>query len=425
MYDVVICGGGTAGCAAGYISAKKGLKTLIVEKNIHLGGSITSALVLPAMKSDTQNINCDFYNDFCAKMHEYGAQITYSDENKGWFNPEIAKIVLDKMLTDAGCEILFGCDVVGANCCDDNINKIEISNGILSLYIESNYFVDSTGNSKLGKILNHKFLTDKKNEQSMTLRFNMSGIDMKRFCDWIMQLDPDRDVTTCAEIDGEYHMSTAYTWDKSKNWALRPIFEQGIQDGMINEGDSAYFQVFSVAGMPGTLTFNCPRILSERELNPDSPYDLSFAVIDGRERILRISKFVKKYFKGFESAYISNIADMAGIRESSRYAGQYIYSKDDMAASKSFTNNVLHASYPIDIHAYQKDSSTLEKAVNDYFLPIESLKSAQYKNLYFAGRNLSATFEAQAALRIQTSCFSMGEAVAKDIFSKITAQKVR
>ena len=52
-YDFVVCGGGTAGIAAGYIAAKLGLKTLIIDKNIHLGGSITSALVIPAMKSNT------------------------------------------------------------------------------------------------------------------------------------------------------------------------------------------------------------------------------------------------------------------------------------------------------------------------------------------------------------------------------------
>ena len=419
MYDVVICGGGTAGCAAGYISAKNGLRTLIIEKNIHLGGSITSALVVPAMKSDTANINCEFYNEFVKKMSEYGGQITYSDGNTGWFNPEIAKIALDSMMKEAGCEVLFGCEVKDAECYDDNIKKIKISNGILSLYIESGYFIDSTGNSKLGKILNHKFLTDKKNEQPMTLRFNLSGIDMKKFCEWIMELDKDREVTTCAQINGEMHMSTAYTWDKSKSWALRPIFEAGIREGVIKEADSAYFQVFSVAGMKGTLAFNCPRILSDKELNPDNPQDVSFAVIEGREQIWRLYSFVKRYFQGFEEAYISNIADMLGVRESSRLEGEYIYSKEDMTASKTFENPVLHASYPIDIHSYKKDTSTLEKAVNDYYLPVESLKSAQFKNLYFAGRNLSATFEAQAALRIQTSCFSMGEAVAKEICKKV------
>lgn len=423
MYDVVVCGGGTAGCAAGYIAAKNGLKTLIIEKNAHLGGTITSALVIPAMKSDTRDINCEFFNEFCHKMKEYSAQITYIDGNTGWFNPEIAKIVLDEMMRDAGCEVLFGCDIEEANCYDDNIEKLKITNGILSLYIESYYFVDTTGNSKLGKILNHKFLTDKKNEQPMTLRFNMSGIDMEKFCDWIMKLDSDRDVTTCAKIDGQLHMSTAYTWDKSKNWALRPIFEQGIKDGVIKEADSAYFQVFSVAGMPGTLSFNCPRILSDKELNPDDPKDMSFALIEGRKQIWRISNFLNKYFKGFENAFISNIADMMGVRESSRFEGAYVYTKEDMSGAKTFNNPVLHASYPIDIHSYKKDASTLEKAVNDYYLPIESLKSPTHKNLYFAGRNLSASFEAQAALRIQTSCFSMGETVARDVLYRINLDK--
>ena len=36
-YDVVVIGGGTAGCAAAYTSGKLGLKTLLLEKGIHLG----------------------------------------------------------------------------------------------------------------------------------------------------------------------------------------------------------------------------------------------------------------------------------------------------------------------------------------------------------------------------------------------------
>lgn len=416
MYDVVVCGGGTAGVATGYMAAKLGLKTLVVEKNIHLGGSITSALVVPAMKSDTQDINCEFYKDFIIKLKEYGAQITYSDGNEGWFNPELAKLALDSMMKDVGCEILFGCEISGVDCYDDNIKKIKIDSQILSLYIESSYFVDSTGNSKFCKLLNHKFLADKKNEQPMTLRFNVSGIDMKTFSDWIMELDEDREVTTSSIINNQIHLSTAYTWDRSKNWALRPIFEKAIKEGVLEEADSAYFQVFSVPAMQGTLSFNCPRITDIKELDPNCPYDSSKAVIIGRERIWRVFRFVNQYFPGFESAFISNIADMIGVRESCRVEGKYIYTRMDMTESKTFKNPVLHASYPIDIHSYTKDNSTLETSVKDYYLPIESLKSPQFKNLYFAGRNLSASFEAQGALRIQTSCFSMGEAVAKDIY---------
>ena len=76
--------------------------------------------------------------------------------------------------------------------------------------------------------------------------------------------------------------------------------------------------------------------------------------------------------------------------------------------------------YPIDIHSKDKDKSKLQKT-SEYQLPIEALMSKDYDNLFAAGRNISAEFEAQAALRVQASCFSMGEAVARYIYSNKTS----
>ena len=53
------------------------------------------------------------------------------------------------------------------------------------------------------------------------------------------------------------------------------------------------------------------------------------------------------------------------------------------------------------------------KLEQEYSLPIESLMSCDYDNLFAIGRCISADFEAQAALRIIPSCFSMGEGLAK------------
>ena len=71
------------------------------------------------------------------------------------------------------------------------------------------------------------------------------------------------------------------------------------------------------------------------------------------------------------------------------------------------------------MHSDKKDGSTLD-IVQDYELPIESLMSADIDNLYVAGRCLSADYMAQGALRVQASCFSMGEAVAKHIKSNLS-----
>ena len=415
MYDIVICGGGTAGCACGYVAAKLGLKTLIIEKNIHLGGSITSALVIPCMKSEKKDINCDFYNNFVKKMSAYNGNITYCDGNDGWFNPEIAKIVLDEMLTGAGCDILFDTNVADVFCEEKLIKSIRVSSKMLSLYIDSKYYVDSTGDGNFSFLAKNKILENFKNFQPMTLRFHVSGVDSEKFSNWITEFDKNRDVTTACTVNNEIHFSTACTWDSNKDWALRCIFEEAAAKGDLKDEDTAYFQMFTVPGMPGTVSLNCPRIICSKEPDPLKPEDVSTALITGRKQIWRLYNFMKKYFPGFENSFISNIADMPGIRVSRRVQGKIVYTKKDILSGKSYENPVLCADYPIDIHSYKKDTSVLEKAMQPYELPIEALCASDYSNLFIAGRNLSADFEAQAALRIQTSCFSMGEAVAKHI----------
>lgn len=414
-YEFVICGGGTAGIAAGYIAAKLGLKTLIVEKNIHLGGTITSGLVIPAMKSNTHNINCEFYNDFIEKMKKYDAQITYGDNNTGWFNPELAKIALDEMMIDVDCEVLYDAEVVQAKVDKNLVKDIEIASKGLSLHIGSLYFLDSTGDANFSKILKNKILENNSNRQPMTLRFHISGINLEKFSQWLLEIDSNRDVTTVYNIGNQIHLSTACTWDKDKDWALWPIFQNGIKNGDITEADASYFQIFTIPGMKNTVSLNCPRILSEGNIDPLDLFKCSKSIQTGRKQIWRLYNFMKKYFPGFEDSYISNIADMMGIRESRRVQGKIIYTKNDLLSGKTYEKSVLHADYPIDIHSYKKNDSTLEKTSIDYELPIECLCLCDFDNVFAAGRILSADFEAQAALRIQTSCFSMGEAVAKHV----------
>ena len=416
-YDLVICGGGTAGVAAGYISAKLGLKTLIIEKNIHLGGTITSALVMPAMKSNTKNINCDFLNDFVAELKKLGGQIEYGDGNIGWFNPELSKIALDNMLERVNCDVLYNTEIVNAVSEKNHVKSVCVSSKILSLYIDSLYFVDTTGDGNFSAILKNKILEDFSQRQPMTMRFHVSGVDLKKFSDWLLEFDKDRNVSTSFVIDGDVHLSTACTWDTDRNWALWSIFKQGIEDGIITEGDASYFQLFTIPGMPGTVSLNCPRILLDKDIDPLDPLQVSKAISYSRKQIFRLYSFMRKYFPGFENSFISNIADMLGVRESRRICGKRIYTKDDILSGETYGNPVLHSDYPIDIHSYKKDSSTLEKASVEYELPIECLISSDFDNLFMAGRNISADFSAQAALRVQTSCFSMGEAVAKHIAS--------
>lgn len=426
-YDLIVVGGGTAGCSAAYNAGIRGLKVLLIEKSIHLGGTITSALVVPAMKSGEHQINTDFYKALIDELHAIGGQATYQD-NPGWFNPELTKIALDTLMAKANVDVFFDTHIRDVIVENRTIKGIVISKEMLSVYneliekqnrelsvsIDAKYIIDATGNCEIGKLCGCKFLEEKNENQPVSLRFMMGGIDVPRFAKWLEDYDSDRNVTTVEDIDGFIHLSTAYTWDKDKKWALAPLFEDAVTKGILKDHDRNYFQIFTVAGMPSTIAFNCPRIIDyTKTLDVEN---MSKALQLARKNIFRLANFCRIYFPGFEKSYISNIADMLGIRVSRRIKGKYIYTIDDVKSGRIFEHPVVVSNYPVDVHSEKKDSSTLEM-VRDYTLPIESLMSADIDNLFVAGRCISADFMAQGALRVQASCFSMGEGIAKYVAS--------
>lgn len=425
-YDIAVIGGGTAGCAAAFTAAKLGLKTILIEKNIHLGGSISSGLVVPAMHTGENQINTKFFNALTTELHSIGGQITYQN-NQGWFNPELIKIALDSLVVKTGVDVYFNTSVhsvrlnnrvidglvINSNILLVSNYKIQNNNNLLSVPIETRYVIDATGNCEIGKLCNCEFLNKKDEQQPVSLRFIMSGVNVKRLADWLLEFDADRNVTTVENIDGYTHLSTAYTWDG--NWALAPLFEDAVAKGVLKDTDRNYFQIFTIAGMPTSVAFNCPRIVEDTDI-----YDIksvSNALIEARKVILRISNFCKIYLPGFEKSYISNIADMLGIRVSERIKGKYIYTVDDLKSGKKFEHPVLISNYPVDVHSKDKGKSALLK-VQEYQLPVESLMSADIDNLFVVGRCISADFMAQGALRVQPNCFAMGEGAAKYIKAK-------
>lgn len=437
MFDLIVIGGGTAGVAAAYTAGNLGLKTIVIEKKNFLGGEMTGGLVVPMMDTGESSLNRNFFNDLVSEMSKINAQIEFQG-NKGWFNPHLLSSVLEKMLLKSGVTIIYGAtptDIhtsknkilsVLVNSCSNNTKILSEYNEkiysdniqavkpqILSECIETRYVIDATGNCDFAKLSGCNFLENKIDEnQLVSLRFCMGGVDIKKLSDFLTNLDRNREVTPIEVIGGKIHLSTAFTLDKKDDWALYPIVQKAINAHEITPEDVNYFQIFTVAGSDDEIAFNCPRFSRKIDVLDKT------ALSDTKECLLqsinRIAEFCKKYILGFGNAYISAIADDIGIRCSRRIKGKYIYTEEDLKSGKTFDNPVLEANYPIDVHSIGENSG-IEKVYKIYQLPIESLMSVDFDNLFVAGRCVSADFKAQSALRVQQSCFSMGEGVAKYI----------
>lgn len=418
-YDVIIIGGGTSGCAAAYICAKNNLKTLLVEKNNFLGGLMTGGLVVPVMKSSVKNYNCEYYNKLVETAKKYSSQITYKDNNDGWFNPQLLKIVLDEMLSNfSNLDILFETEVLDVIKQNKIVKSIILKTNLLSLPIEAKYYIDATGSAEFSQLCGCSFLDDENIKQQNSLRFIVGNVDIEKFCKFITKVDKNEDITNTyrneTNTNNELHFTTASTWDTNKHWALDEYLKKGVEKGILKEFDRSYFQLFSVAGAKGEVAFNCPRIHNYI----DNPFKYSLELIEARMAIYRLYRFIKEYFEGFENSIIVNIATQTGIREQKRIKAKYVYTNDDILSAKTFNNPVLQADYPIDIHSDSINNSVLIKNIC-YQLPIESLMSADVDNLYAIGKLVGADFQAHSALRVQKSCMSMGEAVAKHIRQRL------
>ncbi|MEN6401660.1 MAG: FAD-dependent oxidoreductase, partial [Armatimonadia bacterium] len=199
----------------------------------------------------------------------------------------------------------------------------------------------------------------------------------------------------------------------SKGYTVAPkieeIVDRAAEEGVFTAEEGGYVQFFSVPGRPGEVAFNCPRITF---VNGARAEDLTKVQVQGRRTIPKIIEFCRRYLAGFDNAYLLTTAPLPGIRESRRIVGEYVLTADDCLQPTRFDDRIAKSSYPIDVHNPSGVGVTLKALPRGEYhdIPFRCLVPLEVDDLLVAGRCISTTFEAQAAIRIEPPCRAMGEA---------------
>ena len=109
---------------------------------------------------------------------------------------------------------------------------------------------------------------------------------------------------------------------------------------------------------------------------------------------------------------------LPGKRESRRMCGEYMITQRDVSDNRVFDDEIAFGGWPLDDHFpdgfYHRGTPNTDiQTPASYSIPYRSLLPREYDNMLVAGRCLSATHEAQAAVRVMPICCCMGEAAGR------------
>ncbi|MBQ7592180.1 MAG: FAD-dependent oxidoreductase [Clostridia bacterium] len=381
-YDIIVAGGGFAGCAAAVAAARTGTgkKVLLIEKSGALGGAANVNLVNPFMRYYTKDpegkpltvLSRGIFGEIVGRLAEKGGI------RGNLFSEETLKTVLDEMCAEAGVKVLFHALVCGADASDGFVKSVSAAgkSGIMTL--SASYFVDATADADLSFLAGFPCRLGREKDglcQPMTLCFRVGNIDTVLF-------------RKSLDI-----MQRAYLEAK----------ESGATDNP--RENILCFDTLS----PGVVHFNTTRIV---KLDPVDPFDLSEAEIAARRQVADIVKLLREKVPGCEECVLLSTASEIGVRESRMIDGLYTLTADEIKACCRFDDGIAACNYDIDIHNPEgSGTSHYYFKGNDYYtIPYRCLVPSGSKNLLAAGRCISVTHEVQASVRIMPVCCCLGEA---------------
>lgn len=408
--DVVVVGGGPAGVMTAVAAARRGARVVLLERLAALGGNLTAGLVNPMLtfhsKSGRQVVK-GLAQELVDRLVRAGGSPGHVPDPVGFvktvtpFDPDILRTTLDSFVTEAGVEVFFHSQVIAVHKQADRLTHVVAVAGKEGLLaFAARVFVDASGDGDVAAFSGEEWTLGRKidgHTQPMTLMFRMGGVDLRQVRDYV-----------------ERHPEEFFEGG-------RALFEAGGYSGVsgffrhveeaVRRGELPPYRdrvLFFGGVAPGEVIVNVTRVAKATVVSARSWTD---AEIEGRRQVWQYARFLQKRIPGFEKARVIHVGQQLGIRESRLIQGRYVLVPEDLVKGTAFADRIAAGSYPVDIHSPSDESLVVQELEADYyFIPFRALLPRRTRNLLLAGRCISATHEACAAIRVSPIAMAIGEA---------------
>lgn len=395
-YDLVVVGGGIAGCAASIAAAEQGMKVALVHDRPVLGGNASGEI-----RVHTLGIYAKFERILKMLDTEHypnGSADALKDDQKRTANMEKYKNI----------DIFYNFRAYAAQAENQEIRSVDArhtSTGEM-LRFEAPLFVDCTGDGWIGYWAGAEYNYGREASSKYNENWDAQGLlwSPETADNFVMGSSvlwgsenagkpvDFPEVPWAKEVAGTYaEKKGEWQWEFSRNDLSQIEDAETIRDHMFRAIYGSFYN------------FKNPTI---RKPNTDQG---QYGTIDNSNQQLRADSLQLKW-----------VSYLLGKRESRRLVGDYIFTFNDARESKEFEDAVVFEKREVDVH-YQVNlldpdkpnflSEAMFYKTEQYSIPYRSFYSKNISNLFMAGRNFSCSHIGLGGPRVMRTTGQMGAAV--------------
>ncbi len=406
-WDVLVAGGGPAGCAAAIAAARQGARTLLLEAGSQLGGMGTAGLVpwFCGYDDGEKVIARGIADQVRRALHDQMPFVQKDRQSKPWhspdsppIDPELLKRIYDDLVLESGSQVLFHTQLTAVEMAGSGTVAAVITaskNGLAAF--KARVYIDATGDADLAAWAGAPVL---KGDETGSLQpgthcFVLANVDEASLArgPQVHFYDPDSPI-----------------WQMVKDDKYPDIID--LHSCLRKIG-------------PGIFGFNTGHVYDVDNTDPASQ---TAGLFLGRQMAGQYRDALAEYHPAFKDCFLAATGSLLGIRETRRIIGEASLTLEDYLAARSFPDEICRVAYGLDVHgskarALQSVQLTIpelkerNQQVTQVLAPGQSL-GVPYgclipqglQNVLVAGRSISTDRRVNGTVRIMASCLNTGEA---------------
>lgn len=385
--DIIVIGGGAAGIAAAISAASEKRKVVLLDKNNTVGGDsihVNVGTICGAFYRSFSGVPTSVGYPFCkfllSRLNETDQTAHAREYTEGLYiipyEKNALRNVYETCLHEVGVDVHTNCLLEGVHLQGRKIKHLAVRVNGEPATLTAHSIVDCSGNAIVSQLAGIE-IHQEESYQAAAQIFRVAGISHQN--DFMLNMAIKKAILK---------KFTEKDWPRS--YKALSIVPGSLRNGKVD------------------LKLTLPETITADTLRSQRP------LAESGRHVHEIFEVLKSDVESFHDAVLETNLPQPGIRVLQRSKGKYTLTAEDVLSCKKSGTSIATGTWPIEEWDNQGQvKMEYFEADNGYSIPANCIISEAVDNLFFAGKNISATSRAIASARVIGTGLQTGYAAGK------------